>query len=79
MRSQYFGKLTNLHKVYVPYYNNLEVVIDLLNPGPHIGVIYMFLLNPKMRFCFQVNILEFSLHTIKQEIQGIKDVIDAPS
>jgi hypothetical protein len=56
----------------------LKVVINLSNPGPHIGVIYKFMLNPKMRFHFQVIILEFPLHTIKQEIQGIRDVINAP-
>ncbi len=32
----FFEKLANLHEVYVPYYNNLELVINLSNPGPHI-------------------------------------------
>jgi len=40
----------------------LEVIIDILNPRPRIGVVYKFLLNPKMRFYFQVIILEFSSH-----------------
>jgi hypothetical protein len=32
----FFEKLANLHEVYVPYYNNLELVINLSNPRPHI-------------------------------------------
>jgi hypothetical protein len=54
-----------------PILHNLELAVDLSNLGPRIGVIYKFLLNQKMRFRFQIIILEFSLHTIKQEIQGI--------
>jgi hypothetical protein len=57
----------------------LEVVVNFSNPEPHIGVVYKFLLNPRMKFHFHVIILELSLHTIKQEIQGIRDVTNTPS
>jgi hypothetical protein len=63
-QSLLFNILKSLH-IFMKFVSHLELVVNLSNLGPHIGVIYKFLLNQEMTFHFQVNILEISLHTMK--------------